>query len=88
MKKDFISKLAAQLSESLPTHLQAIKDDFEKNCQQVLSRTFSKLDLVTREEFDVQCKVLQRTRQKLESLESALSALEKSLKERDPDSNA
>lgn len=76
MKKDLMSKLASQLSEALPQHLSALKSDFEKNCQHILNKAFSKLDLVTREEFDVQAKVLLRTRKKLEALEQSLKELE------------
>jgi len=77
LKPDFLKKLAEELTNSLPTHLQTVKKDLEKNCQLILTQTFSKLDLVTREEFDVQTKVLARTRKKLEELEKILKTLEK-----------
>lgn len=80
MKKDFMTKLANQLSEVFPAHLNSLKADFEKNCQHILNKAFSKLDLVTREEFDVQTKVLLRTRKKLEALEKTLTELETLLK--------
>ncbi len=50
--------------------------DVEKNLRALLSSTFARLDLVTREEFDVQQEVLRRTREKLEQLEKQLQALE------------
>jgi hypothetical protein len=50
--------------------------DLEKNLRAVLQSVFSKLDLVTREEFDVQQAVLLRTREKLEALEAKVAALE------------
>lgn len=50
--------------------------DVEKNLRALLSSTFARLDLVTREEFDVQQEVLRRTREKLEQLEMQLQALE------------
>ena len=50
--------------------------DFEKNAKAVMSGVFAKLDLVTREEFDVQQAVLARTRQKLEALERQVAELE------------
>jgi BMFP domain-containing protein YqiC len=53
--------------------------DIEKNLRGMLSSSFSRLDLVTREEFDVQAKVLARTREKLVTLEARVSALEKRL---------
>ncbi len=54
--------------------------DIEKNVKAMLSQGFSKLDLVTREEFDIQAQVLARTRAKLEALEARLTDLEGQLK--------
>jgi len=51
--------------------------DLEKNLRALLQSAFSRLDLVTREEFDVQREVLARTRAKLEALEAKLADLEK-----------
>lgn len=51
--------------------------DIEKNAKAVMSGIFSKLDLVTREEFDIQAEVLARTREKLKALEAHIDALEK-----------
>lgn len=51
--------------------------DIEKNLRAMLASTFSRLDLVTREEFDVQSAVLARTREKLAELETKLAELEK-----------
>lgn len=53
--------------------------DIEKNLRALLASAFAKLDLVTREEFDVQTEVLKRTRAKLEALEARVSELEKQL---------
>lgn len=50
--------------------------DFEKNARALLAQGFAKLDLVTREEFDVQTQLLSRTRQKLDELEARVAALE------------
>jgi BMFP domain-containing protein YqiC len=80
MKPDFLKKLAEQLSANLPSHLGTLKADFEKNCQRVLQHTFNKLDLVTREEFDLQSKVLLRTRKKLDEMEAHMKELEAALK--------
>ncbi len=77
-----LKELAAQLAEALPTHIGALKKDFEKNCHSILSKAFTKFDLVTREEFDTQTKVLARTRKKLEELEVQVKQLEKLLRER------
>lgn len=78
-KKQFLKNLAEQLTGALPSHVGSLKKDFEKNCQSILSKAFAKFDLVTREEFDVQTKVLLRTRKKLEELEHHLKDLEKLL---------
>jgi BMFP domain-containing protein YqiC len=53
--------------------------DIEKNLRVMLASAFSRLDLVTREDFDVQAKVLTRTREKLTALEARISELEKKL---------
>lgn len=53
--------------------------DFEKNLRAMLASTFSKMDLVTREEFDVQQELLLRTREKLSQLEARLASLEERL---------
>ena len=54
--------------------------DLEKNVKAMLSQGFSKLDLVTREEFDIQAQVLAKTRAKLDALESRVTELEAGLK--------
>ena len=79
-KTNFLKDLASKLSEAVPTHLSSLKKDFEKNCHHILAKTFSSLDIVTREQFDIQTKVLARTRQKLEDLEKQLKELENTLK--------
>jgi ubiquinone biosynthesis accessory factor UbiK len=56
--------------------------DFEKNARALLTGFFARLDLVTREEFDVQSDVLRRTREKLEQLEAKVIELENSLASR------
>ena len=50
--------------------------DLEKNARVMLSGFFAKLDVVTREEFDIQAKLLQRTREKLQALEARITRLE------------
>lgn len=76
-KTDHLKDIAAKLCASLPSHLKNVKKDVEKNFQAVLKSAFSKLDLVTREEFDAQTKVLARTRQKIEALAAEMHAHEK-----------
>lgn len=76
MNKESIENLAAKLAESLPEGLRSMREDLEQNFRSVLRSRLSRLDLVTREEFDVQEAVLQRTREKLEALEQRLAELE------------
>lgn len=68
--EEFGAKMSALLASS-PAR------DIEKNAKAVMSGFFSRLDLVTREEFDVQAQVLARTREKLKELEARVEALEK-----------
>lgn len=82
-KTNFLKTLATQLTEALPAHVGALKKDFEKNCNAILQKTFTKFDIVTREEFDTQTKVLARTRKKLDELEAHLKELEAIFKSKD-----
>jgi BMFP domain-containing protein YqiC len=74
-----IENLARKLAESVPEGLRSVREDLESNFRSVLRSGISKLDLVTREEFEVQEAVLGRTREKLERLEAKLEELEKDL---------
>lgn len=76
MNTESIENLARQLAESLPEGLRSVREDLETNFQSVLRTSLHKLDLVTREEFEVQQAVLARTREKLEALEVRLKELE------------
>lgn len=76
-----LDELARKLADAAPPGLQDARRDMEKNFHAVLQGAFSRLDLVTREEFDVQAKVLARTREKLESLSARLAELEDNLRE-------
>lgn len=69
-------EIAQSLGKLLPPGAAGLKDDFERNAKAAVQGGLDKLDLVTREEFDVQAKVLERTREKLEALEARLAALE------------
>ena len=81
MGDDSIENLARKLAESVPDGVRSIASDLEANFRGVLQSGLSKLDLVTREEFEVQEAVLARTREKLERLETKLEELEKPLYE-------
>jgi hypothetical protein len=71
--------IARRLSDAMPASAQAVQDDLEKNLRAAAQATFNKLDLVTREEFDVQSKLLARSRAKLERLEKQVAELEAKL---------
>ena len=76
MDKQKIEQLARNLAESVPEGLKTMRDDLESSFQSVLRSGLGKLDLVTREEFEVQEAVLARTREKLEKLEQRLEEIE------------
>jgi hypothetical protein len=76
MPTETIDRLARKLAEALPEGLRSVREDLEQNFRSVLQSSLSRLDLVTREEFDVQQAVLARTREKLEALELRLESLE------------
>lgn len=79
-----IDELARRLSSLVPPGLSEARDDLEKNFRAALQAGLSKLDLVTREEFDVQRAVLQRSREKIEKLEAQLAELDARLGEAPP----
>ena len=72
-----LDDLARRLAAAVPPGVAALRRDLEDNFKAVLQAGLSKLDLVSRQEFDVQAGVLRRTREKLEALEARLAALEK-----------
>lgn len=73
---EFIDNIVKKLSAAVPPGLQTVKEELERNFRSILQSTFAKLDLVTREEFDVQAGVLAKTRAKLEQLEKQIAELE------------
>ena len=79
MRPDFqtIDEITRRLAESVPGEFKTARVEVEKQFRTVLENTFSRLDLVTREEFEIQKKVLLRTREKLERLEALLIEKEK-----------
>ena len=72
-----INEIVQNVMNSLPPGLKNLPKDVEQNVKSALHASFSKFDLVTREEFDTQTAVLHRTRAKLEELEKKLQELEK-----------
>lgn len=75
-KKDF-NQLIDDLLDAVPKGLCECKEDLEKNFRAILQSALSKLDLVTREEFEIQAKVLERTRKKVDAIEKMLKAAKK-----------
>jgi BMFP domain-containing protein YqiC len=71
-----LDDIAKRLSSAVPASAKAVQADVEKNLRAATQSVFSRLDLVTREEFDVQCKVLARSRSKIEQLEKQVAELE------------
>ena len=76
MARETIDQLARRLAESLPQGVKSVRDDLEQNFRTILNSGLARLELVTREEFEVQEAVLARTRAKLEALEKRMSSLE------------
>jgi len=76
MSDESIENLARKLVDTVPEGLRSVREDLENNFRSVLRASLSKLDLVTREEFEVQEAVLLRTREKLEALEERLERFE------------
>jgi len=77
-----LDDLVQRLGNALPPALQHLRADMEKNFHAILQSAFSQMNLVSREEFEVQAALLQRTREKLEQLEKQIEALEDQLTER------
>lgn len=71
-----LDDLARKLSDMVPPGLKDARADLEQNFKATLQAGLGRLDLVTREEFDVQRAVLLRTREKLDALERSLAVLE------------
>ncbi|WP_028773634.1 ubiquinone biosynthesis accessory factor UbiK [Shewanella waksmanii] len=74
-----IEEVAKQLSDNLPAGLKQFAGEFEDKSKQVLQSQLMKLDVVSREEFEVQQHVLLKTREKLEALQAQVEALEAKL---------
>jgi ubiquinone biosynthesis accessory factor UbiK len=73
----FFDEMSKRLTDVIPENVKMLRSDIEKQFRLVLQTMFAKLDLVTREEFDVQALVLSKTRGKLEKLEQRVIELEK-----------
>jgi BMFP domain-containing protein YqiC len=71
-----LDELASRLASAVPQNLRELGQDLEKNFRGLLQSGLERMDLVTREEFDLQTAVLERTREKLDQLEARLAELE------------
>lgn len=76
MDSKLIEDMARKLAETVPPGVRALQADMEKNFRALLEAGLTKMNLVTREEFDVQQRVLERSREKLTALEAKVAELE------------
>ena len=81
--RDF-EEFIQQFLRLLPRDLSRSREDFEKVVRASLNATFSRMDLVTREEFDVQAQLLANTRAALDDLQNKITELEKTLPDKPP----
>ena len=72
-----LEQLSKRISSLIPGDIKHMQDDIENNIRSLLQSSLTKMNLVTREEFDVQSAVLHRTREKLDALEKQLAQLQK-----------
>lgn len=78
-----LEEIAKQIADAIPPGVKHMAEGAEAKVKQVLQAQLSKLDFVSREEFDVQTQVLIRTREKLTNMEERLARLEQELSERE-----
>ena len=74
-----INRLSEKINELLPPGLQQVKTDFDARLKSLLQQQLANYEMVSREEFEIQARVLQRTRGKLEIIEARLKELEQTL---------
>lgn len=77
-----LEEIAKQLSDAVPPGVRSAAEGAETKMKQILQAQLARLDVVTREEFDIQSQVLIRTREKLEAMEARLEALEAQLNDK------
>ena len=76
MNSNSLDDLARRLADSVPEPVRAFARDLEGNFKAVLQAQLAKLDLINRQEFDVQAAILERTQAKLAAMEARLKELE------------
>lgn len=74
--EQIVNRVSEQLSQVLPPGVRQLRGDLEENIKAVLREALARMELVTREEFDIQTTLLSRARSRLEALEAELRALE------------
>jgi ubiquinone biosynthesis accessory factor UbiK len=74
-----LDELARKLADAVPPAVRGMRDEMERNFRAVLTAAFNRMDLVTREEFELQQALLSRTREKLDGLVARLAELEQEL---------
>ena len=79
LKQEKVEEFFQEFSRLLPEDLRTYKNDMEKNLRAAMNATFARMDLVTREEFDVQTALLSKTRELLQELEAKVGELEDKL---------
>lgn len=75
MKKTFVKDILDKVSEHIPAGIKDCGEEAERGFRSALEAVLSKLDLVTREEFDIQCELLSKTREKVDKLEEQVDKL-------------
>jgi ubiquinone biosynthesis accessory factor UbiK len=80
-----LEQIAKQISDAMPAGVKSFGEEADRKIKQILQAQLGKLDMVSREEFDVQTHVLLRTREKLAEMEAKLAEFEKKLAQEKPD---
>ncbi|GAB4114700.1 MAG: accessory factor UbiK family protein [Gammaproteobacteria bacterium] len=73
-----LDELSRKLADSVPENIKVLKEDLQSNFKAVLGSSLERMDLVTRDEFDAQKRVLERMREKLDALEARLAEQDES----------
>lgn len=82
-----LDEISSALGRHLPPSVRAVKDDFEKNARSVVQSSLERMDLVTREDYDIQVALVSRLRARLDALEARVGSLEADASSaKDPDS--
>lgn len=84
MRSDFVKEISEKIAQRLPVDINVLKDDAQRQVQTAAQSVLQKMDLVTKEDYDVQQAVLLRTREKLQDLELRVKQLESQLAHQKP----